>query len=152
MGEYKHIERLIGEYIGGHYRSVVEIGVGTNLVAARIIQDAGIPVRCTDIRPVPSDDGIPVVQDDIFSPDEELYRGADLLYAIRPGVEMVPPLIALAERTGADLLVYHLGNEIYGSGGETVDCGVILHRYHPRGTAGWARTDRSSSSPGGPAG
>jgi uncharacterized UPF0146 family protein len=131
MGEYKRIERLIGEYIRGHYRSVVEIGAGTNLVAARIIRDAGIPVRCTDILPVPSGDGIPVVQDDVFSPDEGLYRGAGLLYAIRPGVEMIPPLIALAERVGADLLVYHLGNEVYGSGGEIVDCGVILHRYWP---------------------
>jgi hypothetical protein len=26
--------------------------------------------------------------------------------------------------------VYHLGNEIYGTGGELVDCGVILHRYY----------------------
>jgi uncharacterized UPF0146 family protein len=130
MGEYKRIERLIGEYIGRNYRSVVEVGAGGNLTAARLIRDAGVPIRCTDIRPVPPDDGIPVVQDDIFSPDEGLYRGADLVYAIRPGVEMVPPLIAIAMRTGADLLVYHLGNEIYGDGGEILDIGVVLHRYH----------------------
>jgi hypothetical protein len=130
MGPYKRIERLIGDYIGRNYRSVVEIGVGKNLAAAQTIRDAGIPVRCTDIRPVPSADGIPVVKDDIFSPDEGLYRGADLLYAIRPGVEMVPPMISLAGRIHADLIVYHLGNEIYGKGGEIVDCGVILHRYH----------------------
>jgi uncharacterized UPF0146 family protein len=133
MGPYKRIERLIGDYIGRNYRSVVEIGVGENVVAARRIRDAGIPIRCTDIRPVPSERGIPVTRDDIFSPDEKLYRGADLLYAIRPGVEMVPPLIALAERVDADLLVYHLGNEIYRSGGELIDCGVILHRYHAGG-------------------
>jgi uncharacterized UPF0146 family protein len=130
MGEYKRIERLIGEYIGRNYRSVVEVGAGGNLTAARLIRDAGVPIRCTDIRPGPPDDGIPVVQDDIFSPDEGLYRGADLVYAIRPGVEMVPPLIAIAMRTGADLLVYHLGNEIYGDGGEILDIGVVLHRYH----------------------
>jgi uncharacterized UPF0146 family protein len=130
MGEYKRIERLIGEYISRNYRSAVEVGAGRNLVAARVIRDAGIPVRCTDIRPIPVEGGIPVLEDDIFSPDEELYRGADLIYAIRPGVELVPALIALAERAGADLLVYHLGNEIYGNGGEILDCGVILHRYH----------------------
>jgi uncharacterized UPF0146 family protein len=132
MGEYKRIERLIGEYIRGSYRSVVEIGVGENTVAARIVRDAGIPIRCTDIRPVPSCNGIPVFRDDIFSPDDAIYGGADLLYAIRPGVEMVPPMIALARKIGADLLVYHLGNEVYGSGGEIVDCGVILHRYQSR--------------------
>jgi len=132
MGPYKRIERLIGEYIKRNYRSAVEIGVGENLVAARILRDAGVPIRCTDIRPVPSEAGIQVARDDIFSPDEELYEGAELLYAIRPGVEMVPPLIALAERTGADLLVYHLGDEVYGNGGELIDCGVVLHRYHSR--------------------
>jgi uncharacterized UPF0146 family protein len=132
MGPYKRIERLIGDYIGRNYRCAVEIGVGENLLAARIIRDAGVSIRCTDIRPVPSESGIDVAKDDIFSPREGLYSGADLLYAIRPGVEMVPPLIALAEKTGADLLVYHLGNEIYGNGGELVDCGVILHRYHSR--------------------
>jgi uncharacterized UPF0146 family protein len=132
MGPYKRIERLIGDYIGRNYRCAVEIGVGENLVAARIIRDAGVSIRCTDIRPVPSENGIPIAKDDIFSPKEGLYSGADLLYAIRPGVEMVPPLIALAEKTGADLLVYHLGNEIYGTGGELVDCGVILHRYYSR--------------------
>ena len=137
MGPYKRIERLIGEYIGRNYHSAVEIGVGENLVAARRIREAGIPVRCTDIRPVPPAGGPEVVRDDIFSPDESLYSGADLIYAIRPGVEMIPPLITLAERVAADLLVYHLGNEIYGDGGEIIDCGVILHRYHVRrGTLG----------------
>jgi uncharacterized UPF0146 family protein len=132
MGPYKRIERFIGDYVRRNYHCVVEVGVGRNFVAARMIREAGIPIRCTDVRPCPSGDGIPVAMDDIFSPEEELYRGADLLYAIRPGVEMVPPLIALAERVGADLLVYHLGDEVYGSGGEIVDCGVILHRYHSR--------------------
>ena len=132
MGPYKRIERLIGDYIKRNYRCAVEIGVGENLVAARVLRDAGVSVCCTDIRPVPSEPGIPVVQDDVFCPRESLYTGADLLYAIRPGVEMVPPLIALAGRTGADLLVYHLGNEIYGTGGVLVDCGVILHRYYSR--------------------
>ena len=134
MGPYKRIERLIGEYISRNYRSPVEVGIGRNPVAARVIRDAGVPVRCTDIRPIPPEDGIPVARDDVFSPDGDLYRGADLIYAIRPGVEMVPPLIALARKVGSDLLVYHLGNEIYGDGGEIIDCGVILHRYH-RGTA-----------------
>jgi uncharacterized UPF0146 family protein len=144
MGEYKRIERLIGDYIAGIYHSAVEVGVGGNFTAARRIRAAGVPVRCTDIRSFPSEEGIPVMQDDIFNPDEGLFRGADLIYAIRPGVEMVPALIALAERTGADLLVYHLGNEIYGDGGEIVDCGVILHRYHSGSGSG----NKFPSAPG----
>ena len=132
-GPYKRIERLIGEHIARNYRSVVEVGIGRNFTAALLVRDAGVPVRCTDVRPTSPEEGLEVFRDDIFSPDDEFYRGADLVYAIRPGVEMVPALIALAERIGADLLVYHLGNEIYGTGGEIVDCGVVLRRY-VRGT------------------
>ena len=60
--------------------------------------------------------------------------GADLVLAIRPGVEMVPPLIALARRCDCDLLVYHLGDEVYLDGGERIPIeGAILHRYHRGG-------------------
>lgn len=133
MCRYKHIERSIGEYIAGRYRRVVEVGVGNNPEAARLVAAAGALVLCTDIRPGIRHDGLAVATDDIFEPDLRLYEGADLIYAVRPGVEMVPPLIALARRVDSDLLVYHLGCEIYGDGGEVVDCGaVLLHRYHRR--------------------
>jgi uncharacterized UPF0146 family protein len=130
MGDYKHIEALIARFIAARYHSVVEIGAGANTAVARHLAGAGLEVRCTDIREIPPAEGIACVRDDIFHPAIDLYRGADLLYAIRPGVEMVPPMIDLARRCNADLLVYHLGNEIYESGGEVIDCGVILHRYH----------------------
>ena len=129
MSPYKRIERQIGEYIAARYHRVVEVGIGSVPEAARVIAAAGRQVTATDIHPSPAD-GIRVIRDDIFNPREDLYWGADLLYAIRPGVEMVPPLMALARRINADLLVYHLGNEIYGRGGDLIDCGVTLHRYH----------------------
>ncbi|MDK2890425.1 MAG: uncharacterized protein PWR21_1057 [Methanoculleus sp.] len=133
MCRYKHIERGIGEYIAARYRRVVEVGVGNNPEAARLVAAAGALMLCTDIRPGIRHDGLTVATDDIFEPDLRLYAGADLIYAVRPGVEMVPPLIALARRIDSDLLVYHLGCEIYGDGGEVVDCGAaLLHRYHRR--------------------
>ncbi|WP_214019255.1 UPF0146 family protein [Methanoculleus sp.] len=133
MCRYKHIERSIGEYIAARYRRVVEVGVGNNPEAARLIAAAGALMLCTDTRPGIRHDGLAVVTDDIFDPDLRLYAGADLIYAVRPGVEMVPPLIALAGRVNSDLLVYHLGCETYEDGGEAVDCGpVLLHRYHRR--------------------
>lgn len=133
MCRYKHIELSIGEYIAARYRRAVEVGVGNNPDAARLIKAAGALMLCTDIRPGVRHDGLDVVTDDIFEPDLRLYEGADLIYAVRPGVEMVPPLIALADRIDSDLLVYHLGCEIYGDGGEVVDCGpALLHRYRCR--------------------
>ncbi len=105
MGQYKHIERSIGEYIASRYRRAVEVGIGNNPVAAGVVAAAGALMLCTDIRP-----GIQ-----------------------HEGLEMVPPLISLATRTNSDLLVYHLGCEVYRDGGEVVDAGgVQLHLYHRR--------------------
>lgn len=133
MCHHKHIERCIGEYIASRYCRVVEVGIGNNPEAARVIAAAGLRILCTDIRPGIRHEGITVVTDDIFGPDLGLYEGADLIYAVRPGVEMVPPLISLAGQVNADLLVYHLGFEVYRYGGEIVDCGpVLLHCYHRR--------------------
>ncbi|MDD3622259.1 MAG: UPF0146 family protein [Methanofollis sp.] len=120
----------MAEYIAKKYLDVVEIGIGRNPDVAVACRRAGLRVRATDIR-----DPLPVVgvetrRDDVFSPDLPWYAGADLVYAVRPGVEMVPPLIDLAQALGCDLLVYHLGDEVYLDGGERIECGVRLHRYY----------------------
>jgi len=131
MSQYKHIEQSIGDYIASRYRRVVEVGIGNNPVAARLVEAAGALMLCTDIRPGIQHEGLTVVTDDIFEPDTRLYQSADVIYSVRPGVEMVPPLILLAARVNCDLLVYHLGCEIYEDGGEVVDAGgVQLHLYY----------------------
>ncbi len=130
MGGYKHIERCVGTYIAAHYRDSVEVGVGENTDAAQIINNAGIRVRAIDVRAFVHPDWLCFSVDDIFEPDLSKYAGADVIYAIRPAEEMVPPLIALAQRVSCDLLIYHLGFESYDDGGELIDCGVLLHCYH----------------------
>lgn len=127
--EYKRIESLIGAYLSKNYRDVIEIGIGRNSDVAAACAGAGLRVRATDIRPVPPIEGGEGRVDDVFAPDLPWYRGADLIYAVRPGVEMVPAMIDLARAIGCDLVVYHLGDEIYRDGGEVIDCGVVLHRY-----------------------
>jgi len=129
MDGYKHIERSIGTYISTRYKDVVEVGIGQNTVAAEVLRDAGVRVRCRDIRPLDPPAGIGFAIDDIEKPDLFLYRGADLIYAIRPGVEMIPSLIALAAELNTTLIVYHLGDEVYLDGGVIIDCGVRLHQY-----------------------
>ncbi len=87
-------------------------------------------MRAVDVRPCATG-AIPFARDDVFAPDLALYRGADVIYAVRPGVEMVPPLVALARACNCDLLVYHLGNEVWLDGGERIPAGaVVLHRYY----------------------
>lgn len=130
MSSPYHTEQEIGRYIAEHYRIVVEVGVGNNFEAARVIHDAGIRILCTDIREREPPEGMRFVRDDITCPRMDLYIGSDCIYAIRPGEEMMLPLVNLASEVGADLLVYHLGFEIYGDGGEVIPVGkVLLHRY-----------------------
>jgi len=132
MRDYKHIETCVGNYIASHYSRAIEVGIGRNEEAARIVKDAGRLVRCTDVKALEISSGLPFSRDDIFLPDLSLYDGVEVIYAIRPATEMIPPLIELAQRINADLVVYHLGFESYGNGGEIIDCGVLLHRYHVR--------------------
>jgi uncharacterized UPF0146 family protein len=132
MGEYKHIEMCIGRYIGGTYQYAVEVGIGRNTEAAQILSGAKKLLRTTDIKRLPVPEDLPFITDDVFSPDISRYEGADVIYAIRPAIEMIPPLITLARCVNCDLIVYHLGFEVYGNGGEKIDCGVVLHRYFHR--------------------
>jgi uncharacterized protein len=130
MDQYKHIETCIGRYIAGNYSHAVEVGIGRNTEAAQIVSGAGKLLCSTDVKQMPVPDGLPFHTDDVFTPDISLYREADVIYAIRPAIEMVPPLAGLAERVNCDLIVYHLGFESWGNGGEKIDCGVVLHRYY----------------------
>jgi uncharacterized UPF0146 family protein len=129
-GPIKQIERAVGAYVGAHYASAVEVGCGRNTTAAETARAAGCRVRAVDVRPCATG-ATPFARDDVFAPDLALYRGAEVIYAVRPGVEMVPPLVALARACNCDLLVYHLGNEVWLGGGERIPAGaVVLHRYY----------------------
>ncbi|MDP3395638.1 MAG: UPF0146 family protein [Methanoregula sp.] len=132
MGDYKHIETSVGKYIASNYTRAIEVGIGRNEDAAKIVSRANALIRCTDVKALGVSGSLPFFLDDIFSPEDSLYMGAEVIYAIRPAPEMIPPLIKLARRINADLIVYHLGFESYENGGEIIDCGVLLHRYHVR--------------------
>ncbi len=113
----------------------MEAGIGRNTAAAEILSGKGLLLRTTDIKPLEYPYGLKFARDDIFEPDLTLYRGADVIFAIRPAIEMVPALIGIARAVNADLIIYHLGFELYENGGEKIDCGVTLHRYWKRSEA-----------------
>ncbi|MCK9579872.1 MAG: hypothetical protein M0Q92_05410 [Methanoregula sp.] len=129
MDSYKHIEHLIGGHLASRYTRAVEAGIGRDTVTAELLSKTGTLMRCTDIKTLDHPLHLQFFQDDIFNPDLSLYEGADLIYAIRPAIEMIPPLMNIARQVNSDLVVYHLGFERYLDGGEIIDCGVLLHRY-----------------------
>ncbi len=131
MAPHKSIEQDVAEYIVLHYRRAVEIGPGRTFTAARILHNSGRLLTAVDIHPCTAPPGVPFVQDDIWNPLPAHYTGADVLYAIRPGYEILPSIIRLGKEIGADVIVYHLGFETWGDGGEIIRAGqIFLHRYY----------------------
>ncbi|HJJ42167.1 MAG TPA: UPF0146 family protein [Methanocorpusculum sp.] len=124
------IEKTVADYlISNNYTSAAEIGYGGKTYAAEILINAGISVICTDVHTY--DTTVKSVVDDCFDPDLSIYECADVIYSIRPGIEMIPAIIEIAKKTNSDLIVYHLGFEYYGSGGEKIEYkGITLHKYN----------------------
>ncbi|MGB3943970.1 MAG: UPF0146 family protein [Methanothrix sp.] len=97
---------ILARYSG----KVVEVGVGAAPEVALSISGA-VDLVATDRRSRTME-GIAVIGDDIFSPDLDLYRGASLIYSIRPPLEIQIAAGRVALEVGADLIVRDLAGEV----------------------------------------
>ncbi|MFB6284602.1 MAG: UPF0146 family protein [Halobacteria archaeon] len=99
----------VADYVLSNYDGrVVEVGVGKNHgTAEELRKTPNIDVTTVDV------DGSadPDVVDDILKPEIEIYRGASLVYSIRPPPELHSALHEVADAVDADLLIVPLGNE-----------------------------------------
>jgi len=112
MGSSLYDAEDLAEYIAQNYTGrVVEVGAGHMPDVALAVRARGLDVLLTD-REEELAGGLAVVADDIFSPKMEIYRGASLLYSIRPPLELQLAMGQVAARTGADVLVRPLGDEV----------------------------------------
>lgn len=108
MGSSLYDAEDLAEYIAQNYTGrVVEVGAGHMPDVALAVRARGLDVLLTD-----REEGLAAVADDIFSPKMEIYRGASLLYSIRPPLELQLAMGQVAARTGADVLVRPLGDEV----------------------------------------
>ena len=102
----------LAEFIARNYSGrVVEVGVGYFPPVARRLLELGLDVLLTD-REERFLEGMRVKKDDIFSPRQEIYQGASLIYSIRPPLEMQIALGELATGVGADIIVRPLQDEL----------------------------------------
>jgi len=112
---------IIAKYIAENYSGkVIEVGIGRNWTAAQILAERGFEVIAVDILDMKSNGKIKYFIDDVTNPDLEIYRNANLIYSIRPPVELYPHIIKLAKIVGADCLIRPLGNE-FPDGGRLVN-------------------------------
>ena len=100
-----------GQYIINNYAQadkIVEVGAGKFHKVALILQkNLKTPIIMTDIKPSGND----VLQDDICNPDLKIYKGASLIYSIRPPEELHPSLVKVAEMIGSDLIIKPLSTD-----------------------------------------
>jgi uncharacterized UPF0146 family protein len=89
---------------------VVEVGIGSVPEVALLLVPH-LEVLATDKTGRAFGD-LFVVEDDIFSPNLELYLEASLLYSIRPPLEMQLAMGRLALDIGADVIVRPLNDEV----------------------------------------
>jgi uncharacterized protein len=102
----------LAAYIAQNYPGrVVEVGAGHVADVALSLVARGMEVALTDKEERPLG-GLRILKDDIFSPRQELYRRASLLYSIRPPLEMQIAMGSLAAEIGADVLVRPLMDEV----------------------------------------
>jgi len=92
------------EYIINRYpkaKKVLEVGVGRDFSVLKELEKFGLDVFSTDINP----DSPKTIYDDVVVPRMNLYRDADLIYSIRPPLELYPYLEKLAENIKVPLLI-----------------------------------------------
>lgn len=102
----------LAEYVCAKYPAgarVVEVGIGRCPDIALLLKDH-FDLTCTDVAD-PGIPGIRFVRDDIFRPDQRLYRDAVLVYSVRPPPDMQPAIAAVAAAAGADLIIRPFSSE-----------------------------------------
>ncbi len=115
VGLSQRSSTLLAEFIKRNYsQKIVEIACGTysqvaftlsqslQVVATDVLERAAVDER---IKPL-------YVKDDVTSPDLRLYQNAQLLYSIRPPLELQHAILNVAHIVHADVLIKHLGDEI----------------------------------------
>lgn len=111
MSSLRGAEDLAEFIIQNYPGRIVEVGTGHVPAVARLLSARGLEVVLTDREERLLGD-LQVQKDDIFSPRMELYRGASLLYSIRPPLELQIAMGDVAARVGADILIRPLQDEV----------------------------------------
>ena len=108
------------EYVRENYSrasKIVELGVGSRIDVAEKIKKS-LPLA--EVLVTDKDEAwvrqhtmsqIRAVADDVRFPQTPIYQHASLLYSIQPPFEIVEPMVLLARRIGADLLVVPRSDE-----------------------------------------
>ena len=98
MGGYKHIEKCIGAYVAAHVSPSSRDRHWTEHGCRPVHSRCGHQYTGNRYPYLPAARLADLfLRRYLFAPDLSCYAGADVIYAVRPAEEMIPPLVALAE-------------------------------------------------------
>ncbi|MCQ2738566.1 MAG: hypothetical protein MJ224_08175 [archaeon] len=87
---------------------VVEVGVGKFQGVSNYLKEKdNVELIMTDIDPANDE----TIKDDVFNPDLEIYKGADIIFSIRPPFEIQEAIMKLRDELDCTLIIKPLFNE-----------------------------------------
>ncbi|WP_371823772.1 UPF0146 family protein [Methanonatronarchaeum sp. AMET6-2] len=99
------------QYITKNYsqsKKIIEIGTGKHLEFVKTLQkNLDAEIIAIDIKKHPE-----TTQDNVFNPNLQIYRNADLIYTIRPPLELQKPIAKITNKVQADLIIKPFEKEI----------------------------------------
>ncbi len=92
----------------GKKTKIVEIGAGKfQTISKNLSENENINIIMTDIDP--SNENI--IEDDVFNPNMNIYKDADILFSIRPPAELQEAIMKIRDEVDATLIIKPLFNE-----------------------------------------
>ena len=106
---------VIAEYILKNYSGkVVEVCIGNYFRVAEKLSKK-LNVVCVDIKPKRIS-RIRFYVDDIMKPNLSIYKNAELIYSLRPPLELYNHIVNVSKAVKADCLIRPFGNEFSNNG------------------------------------
>ena len=92
----------------GKKTKIVEIGAGKfQTISKNLSENENIDILMTDIDPANES----IIKDDVFNPNMNIYKGADILFSIRPPAELQEAIMKIRDDVNATLIRKPLFNE-----------------------------------------
>ena len=92
----------------GKKTRIVEIGAGKfQTISKNLSENENIDIVMTDIDPANEN----IIRDDVFNPNMNIYKDADILFSIRPPAELQEAIMKIRDNANATLIIKPLFNE-----------------------------------------
>lgn len=92
----------------GKKTRIVEIGAGKfQTISKNLSENENIDIVMTDIDPADEN----IIRDDVFNPNMNIYKDADILFSIRPPAELQEAIMKIRDKVNATLIIKPLFNE-----------------------------------------